>query len=214
MKKIVVALAALALLTAACAPGIGASGAVPKTLNISGSSQVELTPDIAYVSIGVRTEASDVSSAVSRNADTVDRVMSLLAESGIAPEDMRTSNFSVYSVDEYDNLGQREGFNYFVDNTVNVTVRDLPGLGDLLDDVRAPSATVGRLMQDGVNSVGCVIVNDCWITLSHFLSGRLLFGQLLDDFRTHSTTVGRLVDDCIISVGQRLSNRDRLLHDL
>jgi uncharacterized protein YggE len=147
-RKILFSTLALTLLLASCAP-IAGGGATRNTLSVTGQSEVALTPDIAYVSIGVRTEASDVGSAVARNADAVESVMALLAESGIAPEDMRTSNFSVYSVDEYDNLGQREGFNYFVDNTVNVTVRDLPSLGDLLDDaVRAGANTIWGVQFD------------------------------------------------------------------
>ena len=138
-RKILISMIALTVLLAACAPVAGAD-ATRNTLSVAGQSQVALTPDIAYVSIGVRTEALDVGSAVARNADAVESVMALLAESGIASEDMRTSNFSVYSVDEYDNLGQRKGFNYFVDNTVNVTVRDLPSLGDLLDDAVSAGA--------------------------------------------------------------------------
>ena len=102
-QKRLILMFALAVLLASCAPAGGAD-TTRNTLSVSGQSQVALAPDIAYVSIGVRTEASDVGSAVARNADSVESVMALLAESGIAPEDMRTSNFSVYSVDEYDNL--------------------------------------------------------------------------------------------------------------
>jgi hypothetical protein len=129
---IVVALATVVL--AACAPVAGSAGSVRNTLTVTGQSQVALTPDIAYVSIGVRTEGPDVGSAVSRNANVVDDVMAVMEGSGISPEDMRTSNFSVYSSDQYSNTGERIGLNYFVDNTVYVTVRDLASLGDLLDD--------------------------------------------------------------------------------
>jgi len=61
-------------------------------------------------------------------------VMAALADMGIAPADMQTSNFSLYTGDRYDPAtGQSIGKNYIVDNTVNVTVRDLANMGDLLD---------------------------------------------------------------------------------
>jgi hypothetical protein len=60
--------------------------------------------------------------------------MAALADLGVAREDMQTSNFSVYTSDQYDPAtGQSIGKNYLVDNTVNITVRDLPNMGSLLD---------------------------------------------------------------------------------
>jgi uncharacterized protein YggE len=48
--------------------------------------------------------------------------------------DIQTSNFSVYTTQSYDKLtGQSLGSTYAVDNTVYVTVRDLPKLGSLLN---------------------------------------------------------------------------------
>jgi hypothetical protein len=102
--------------------------------------QVSAAPDIAYISIGVRTESEDVSTAVARNADQVEDVMAALAESGVAAEDMQTNNFSVYSNDQFDFEGQRTGSIFYVDNTVYVTVRELSRMGDLLDDAVSAGA--------------------------------------------------------------------------
>ncbi|HKI82390.1 MAG TPA: SIMPL domain-containing protein, partial [Pseudodesulfovibrio sp.] len=87
----------------------------------------------AYVTIGVHTQANDVSQAVSQNANQVSSVMAALADRGVAQADMQTSNFSLYTGQNYDNLGQALGIQYTVDNTVNVIVRDLPSMGELLD---------------------------------------------------------------------------------
>jgi uncharacterized protein YggE len=48
---------------------------------------------------------------------------------------MQTSNFSLYTGDEYDPItGMLTGNKtYTVDNTVNITVRDLANMGELLD---------------------------------------------------------------------------------
>lgn len=130
LKRNLLLLAIATLFVVACAP---TAGYAANTLSVTGQSQVTLTPDIAYLSIGVRTESFDVGRAVSQNAETVDSVIAVLESSGVAREDMRTSNFSVYSVDQYNDIGQRDGLNHFVDNTVYITVRDLANLGDLLD---------------------------------------------------------------------------------
>ncbi|MBN8582161.1 MAG: SIMPL domain-containing protein, partial [Anaerolineae bacterium] len=58
-------------------------------------------------------------------------------------KDIRTTNFSIWSNPQYDPAGQITGTNYSVDNTVNVTVRELEKLGDLLD----------AAIQAGANSI-------------------------------------------------------------
>jgi uncharacterized protein YggE len=104
-------------------------------LTVNGRGEISLAPDVAYVTIGVHTQASDVAAAVGQNADQVASVMAALADMGVAQEDMQTSNFSLYTGDEYDpSSGMLTGNKtYTVDNTVNVTVRDLANMGQLLD---------------------------------------------------------------------------------
>lgn len=138
------------LLLANCSSGGGAAvmpnygSGTAAGLSVNGHGEVVLPPDVAYVTIGVHTEATDVSNAVQDNANQVAAVMASLSEAGVALEDMQTSNFSVYTTDKYDPLtGLTNGKNYSVDNTVNVTARDLAGLGGLLD----------RAISAGANSI-------------------------------------------------------------
>lgn len=138
MKMFILAIFLFAL--AACAPASGGAFPVTNTLSVTGQSQVSLVPDIAYVSIGVQTEASDVSRAVSQNASQVDQVMAALAAAGVSQADMQTTNFSVYSYDQYDFEGNPTGVTFNVDNTVYITVRNLSQMGDLLDSAVAAGA--------------------------------------------------------------------------
>jgi len=135
-KSLFVVVLLSALLLAGCSGAVVSGGynGAAAGVSVNGRGQVSLPPDIAYVTIGVHTEADDVSRAVSQNADQVASVMTALADMGVAREDMQTSNFSLYTGDKYDPAsGQPIGKNYVVENTVNVTVRDLAGMGDLLD---------------------------------------------------------------------------------
>ncbi|MEX1246868.1 MAG: SIMPL domain-containing protein [Anaerolineales bacterium] len=135
LKKSMFFVVLAALLLAGCSgTAASSSGAYQTGLSVNGVGEVSLAPDVAYVTIGVHTEAGDVSSAVSQNADQVSSVMAALAGMGVAQEDMQTSNFSLYTGQSYDPFtGQSTGPLYTVDNTVNVTVRDLANMGDLLD---------------------------------------------------------------------------------
>ncbi len=140
---IVLVLAGLILVacngTTTAVPSYGSGSA--SGLTVTGHAQVALPPDVAYVTIGVHTEATDVSQAVSDNANQVAAVMAALSQAGIAPADMQTSNFSVYTMDNYDPMtGLTNGKKYSVDNTVNVTARDLNALGGLLDSAISAGA--------------------------------------------------------------------------
>jgi uncharacterized protein YggE len=123
----------MALALSAC--GGTAPASQPRTLSVSGNGTVYLTPDIAYIYVGVHNEDPAIATAVSNNNAQTQALVNALKNAGIAGEDIQTSNFSVYSSPQYDKLtGATTGVtNYAVDNTVYVTVRDLSKLGDLLN---------------------------------------------------------------------------------
>jgi uncharacterized protein YggE len=120
----------LALALSAC----GSSADSEEVINITGTGTVYLTPDIAYVSIGVHTEDADVAQAVDSNNALAQAVVNALRDSGVAGTDLQTSNFSVWSWQKTDPMTNDViGMVYAVDNTVYVTVRDLDKLPALLD---------------------------------------------------------------------------------
>ncbi len=104
-----------------------------RTLNVSGVGVVYLTPDIAYINIGVNTQGPNASEAVETNKAQTNAVIKAIQDFGVEVKDIRTTNFSIWPSPQYDELGQIKSTNYVVDNTVNVTIRDLDKLGDLLD---------------------------------------------------------------------------------
>ena len=147
---IVLAVMTLALLVSACGPTTINQEAQPpvRTLNVSGSGQANLAPDIAYIYVGVHTEKLTAAEAVAENTTQTQTVIQAIKDFGIDEKDIRTTNFSIYPQDKYDPqtgtpTGERT---YVVDNTVYVTVRKLDQLGDLLDTV----------VQAGANTVNSV----------------------------------------------------------
>ena len=115
----------------------------PRTLSINGHGEVNLTPDIAYIYVGVHTEHEDAGTAVANNNEQTQAVMDALREADIAAEDMSTTNFSLWYSQNYDFEGKPTDAKYIVDNTVFITVRNLESLGDLL----------GTAIDAGANSV-------------------------------------------------------------
>ncbi|NWF64149.1 MAG: SIMPL domain-containing protein [Chloroflexi bacterium] len=137
-KYFVFALLAIAALTISACGSTTINQAAPeaeRNLNVSGLGVVYLTPDIAYINIGVNTQRENAAQAVEINKEQTTKVIQALKDFGVDEKDIRTTNFSIWSNPQYDpaGTGQILGTTYSVDNTVNVTIRDLDKLGDLLD---------------------------------------------------------------------------------
>lgn len=150
MKNVLlfVSLIAVLVLSACVAPSAPSAGSPvqapvqqysqppqPRTISVNGVGQVTLSPDVAYVYIGVHSQSANVSDALSQNNDKAQAVSGALKELGIDAKDIQTSGFSINPQQQYDPQGQLTGTAYNVDNSVYVTVRDLQVLGSLLDVV-------------------------------------------------------------------------------
>ncbi|MDT8898457.1 SIMPL domain-containing protein [Thermanaerothrix sp. 4228-RoL] len=106
-----------------------------RTLNVGGNGKVYVVPDLAYIYVGVRTEAEDVASALSKNNEQAQAIVNLLKERGVAEKDIQTSAFNVYPQQNIGPDGEVLGTKFVVENTVFITARDLSQLGSLLDAV-------------------------------------------------------------------------------
>ena len=155
----IILLAAVAL--SAYAPsGIAANPAAPqRTLNVNGAGQVSLTPDIAYIYVGVHSENASASDAMTENNSRTQVMIEALKKAGIDEKDIRTTNFSIWQQDKYDPLtGQPSGVKvYSVDNTVYVTVRKLDSLGSLLDTlVKAGANNINSIQFDVADKTAAI----------------------------------------------------------
>lgn len=147
----IVAVFALALVLSACQPAtINQAAPLPqRTLSVDGTGTAFLTPDIAYVYLGVHTEKLTAAEAVEENNAQTQTVIQALTEFGVDAKDIRTTNFSIWPMDKIDPAtGTYTGEKtYAVDNTVYVTVRDLETMGDLLDTVIQAGANTVQSIQ-------------------------------------------------------------------
>lgn len=143
MKKIILGfltgLLVIASLSACSGLSLPAQAAADKsnirTINVSGQGQVFLTPDVAYVYIGVHSQSASVTESLKENNTQATAVSDALKELGVDPKDIQTTSFNVYPMQQYGQQGEITGTLYSVDNTVYVTVRNLDMLGQILDAV-------------------------------------------------------------------------------
>ena len=158
MKKMIIlfAVSTVALLSlAACAGTGGVAGTNQpnyRTLSASGSGQVYLVPDVAYITVGVRVDADEVSDALSKNNSQANEIAQALQALGVEKKDIQTSNFNVYPMMDYGMDGQITRRYYVVENTVFITVRDLTKLGEMLDSVvRSGANTINGISFDVID---------------------------------------------------------------
>lgn len=120
---------------------------VTRTITVVGEGKVKVEPDSARVNIGVEVMRPTVREASDANEALIDSVIAAVQGAGVAEEDIQTSGFSVYSV-----YAQRFGpngplpeeeVNYRVSNNVNVTVRDLASVSNVL----------GAAIEAGANTI-------------------------------------------------------------
>ncbi len=136
LNLILVSVVVIGLL-AACSPSVtGSSEESVRSMSVSGTGRVTLVPDIATINIGVRSEAEVVTEALEANTAQANAISEALQSLGVEEKDIQTSNFNVYPAERYDPMtGQVQGRYFAVENTVNVTVRDLTSLGEVLSAV-------------------------------------------------------------------------------
>ena len=148
--ELIVVVLILAAILSACTGGpttINQAAQPPiRSVSVSGLGEVSLTPDIAYIYLGVHTEDSSASAAVAANNVKTQEVIEALTTFGIDAKDIRTTNFSIWPSQNYSPEGLPLETRYVVDNTVYVTVRELDKLGELLDTV----------INAGVNTVNSI----------------------------------------------------------
>ncbi len=143
-----------AILLSACAPGLqtgAANTAATRTLTVTGVGKVSLSPDIAYINIGVHTDRPSATEAVSQNTADTQRLIDALKTAGVDAKDLQTTNFNIWQNSRSEQDGTTT-MSYAVDNTVSVTIRKLDKLGDLLDTaVNAGANNINSIQFDVVD---------------------------------------------------------------
>ncbi|MBC5646856.1 SIMPL domain-containing protein [Christensenella tenuis] len=103
------------------------------TLTVSATETVKKMPDIAYVSIGVRTTGVTAQAAQEENARITQAFLGAVKAQGVAEDDLETQNLNVY--EDYENPQQT-----VVENTYRVTIRDIDTVGAVIDAAVAAGA--------------------------------------------------------------------------
>ncbi len=144
MKKLLTMV--FALLVLALPAMAWAEETEPATLTLTGSAQVSTPADYAQVRIGVRTTEKTVGKASTKNAETIQAVLSALKQAGVKEEDIVTASYDVSAEYDHSSILGRTLTGYTVVNQLNVTLRDMTCIG----------ATLDLATQAGANEIGSI----------------------------------------------------------
>ncbi|MFO7804188.1 MAG: SIMPL domain-containing protein [Paracoccaceae bacterium] len=157
----------LFLAAALTVPALSAQAESERSLQVNGTGEVSVAPDIARLTLGVTAQDDVAATAIAQMNDDLAAVLDRLADSGLPPEDIQTSALRLDVQQDYassDGRGEITGF--LAQSTVHVTVRDLDALGDI----------IGQAVTDGANTLN---------GLSFDLADR---GPQLDEARRRAVT--------------------------
>ena len=146
MRRLLIPLAAISLLLAACADSTNAAAQVvatggdqtlmSNTISVSGNGEVTGTPDTLIVDLGVQVMRPTVDAATGESARLAQAVIDALKAEGVGEKDIQTTNYSIRP--EYDYRNDTQTLRgYRVSNTVSAKIRDLDKAGEAIDAATA-----------------------------------------------------------------------------
>ncbi len=112
---------------------IAASAAepAPRVVQVTGQGEASIAPDRALLSMAIEARNADLRAAEAKVNDGTRAVLAELKGLGLKDEDISTAGYSVNP--EYDWVNNQQKFRaYFARREINVTVRDLNKVGDVL----------------------------------------------------------------------------------
>jgi len=125
-------------------------------ISFTGSGTVYAKPDLALTSFSVITEAKTISETMTPNSEKMNKVIEAVKAQEVEEKDIKTTNFSIYpryeyikSEDIYSSYypeGSRELVGYEMNQTIEVKIRDLAKVGDIMQSATDAGANqIGSL---------------------------------------------------------------------
>lgn len=111
---------------------VSAESTVP-TLSVTGEGTAYSAPDMAKITVGVTTHASDANTAQNTNAATSDKVYKAIRALGISEKDIQTNNYNFYPTYQNENGRSSRINGYTVNNSITVVVRNIDLTGKVID---------------------------------------------------------------------------------
>lgn len=144
-KSLFPAMAAMVISACTASPDAVAQSEPVRTITVTGQGEALAAPDMAILSIGVRTEAQTAAAALRQNSTQMAATIEKLLELDVEERDIQTSGLSINPRYDYgNNRSDPRVVGFTASNTLTVKLRDLDDAGAVID----------QAMQSGANSLG------------------------------------------------------------
>jgi len=119
------------------------------SITVSATGEIYAKPDLALASFTVLTEKKTVSEAMEENTEKMNDIVDFMKEQGIDDKDLKTVNFYIYPRYEWLKSadcvppcpeGKRTLVGYEVSQSLQVKIRDLDKIGDLIQGAAGKGA--------------------------------------------------------------------------
>lgn len=123
-----------------------------RSISVTGRGEAAGAPDMATVTAGIQTRAPTVIEASQQNQAIVEAIFAALEDENVGAKDIRTVDYSIWPQSRHDPSGAGNDVitGYQVQNSVQVTVRKLDQLGELLAAVTSAGANTIHGISFGV----------------------------------------------------------------
>jgi hypothetical protein len=145
------ALAALALGTASQAAR--AQDPAPRTVTVTGIGTASVTPDLAYLRVGVDVTNTELAVALSETTTRVEAMFAALRALGVAEADIRTEQYTIFREERFDPATNATIPVFRVINVARVTVRDVTRVVEVLNGAVAAGANTVQNVEFGTADV-------------------------------------------------------------
>lgn len=114
----------------------------PREVNITAEGKATVSPDVALISLGVKTEGQKVEEIVAENNTKMNAIIAAIKGLGVEPKDIQTTSYSLTPRYDYlENKGQVFR-GYVLSQQIKVKVRDFAKIGDVLEKSTAGGANL------------------------------------------------------------------------
>ena len=124
-----------------------------RVVSVTGEGKIVVTPDLAYIDLGVQTKNKDAQKAQQENATQMTAVIDAVKKAGIKAEDIKTTGYNIYQTYDYTPNSEVRNEYYQVNNIVNIKIKDINAVGKIIDVATAAGA-------NNVNSIRFTVSDD------------------------------------------------------
>lgn len=108
-------------------------------LTVYGTSEIQVVPDTAVISMGVETIGDVLTDAESQNTNKIKNIINILVDYGIEKENIKTRNFFIYP--KYDFNNGQNFLGYQISNYIDFKTKNIENIGEI----------VAKLTEEGAN---------------------------------------------------------------